>query len=55
MTVTLKANKKSVIEALITESSKLAFNSLHPGMLVNTVIESLATVISNGFNSFLLC
>lgn len=45
MTVTLKANRKSVTEAVITESSKLSFNSLQPGMLVDAIIGSPATVI----------
>jgi hypothetical protein len=47
MTVTLKANKKSMIaEAIITESSKLSFNSLQAGMLVDAIVGAPATVIS---------
>jgi hypothetical protein len=45
MTVTLKANRKSIAEAVITESSKLSFNSLQAGMLVDAIIGSPATVI----------
>lgn len=43
-TVTLRAQRKSVAEAM-TRSSKLAFSSLQPGMMVNAVVDKVATVI----------
>jgi hypothetical protein len=45
-TVSLRAQRKSVAEAM-TRGSKLAFASLQPGMMVNAIIDKIATVSQN--------
>ena len=42
-TVTLRAQRKSVVEA-VTRGSKLTFNALAPGMLVNAIVDTVSMV-----------